>query len=162
MKRLILLLAVLFSTYALQAQTSYYKGEWTCAGKTDRFSGIFQVRIKADGRVTGKLVWVYHAVDSNDAEMVAMYKGKRGKVGMEYVSGTFNPATNDIYFEGTKKNDPQQIIGTDKYTLKLSADRRTIYGKTDSNGNNDGLFYGRRMSYKNGAQQFATLQKKIR
>lgn len=162
MKKIIVLALFCFCAATLFAQTAYYKGEWTVVNKNELFTGIFRVKIKNQSTVTGKLIWVYHSTDSSSTEMLEIYKGKKGKVAMEIVEGTYNPVTGDIYWEGIKKIDPSYIIGTDKYTLKLSADKRVIYGKTDSNGANDGMFYGRRMNYKTGAKMFAALRRKIK
>jgi hypothetical protein len=162
MKKILALIIVFFYASPLFAQTAYYKGEWRTVNKDELFTGIFRVKIKDQSVVTGKLIWVYHATDSSSAELMQLYKGKKGKVAMEIVEGVYNPVTGDIYWEGTSKKDPQQIIGTDKYTLKLSGDRQVMYGKTDSNGADNGLFYGRRMNYKTGAKLFAALRKKIK
>lgn len=162
MKRIILLSLQLILSATLFAQTNYYKGEWTCAEKADLFTGIFQITIKNGNAVTGKLIWTFRAVDKGAADMLEMYKGKKGKMGMEYVKGSFDNSTNSIYFEGIKKKDPQMVIGMDKYTLKLSKDKKVIYGKTDSNGENNGLFYGIKMNRKKGAKEFIILRRKIR
>jgi hypothetical protein len=162
MKKIWAIAIVFFCASTLFAQTAYYKGEWRTVNKNELFTGIFRVKIKDQSVVTGKLIWVYHATDSSSAELMRLYKDKKGKVAMEIVEGVYNPNTGDIYWEGIDKKDPQQIIGTDKYTLKLSADKRVIYGTTDSNGAKDGLFYGRRMDYKTGAKLFAALRRKIK
>jgi len=141
MKRIIILccLSCLFATG--KAQTSYYKGEWTTLNSPELFTGIFRITIDKNNAVSGILVWTYIAIDSSKSDLVDLYKGKKGKKGIEYVQGTYDPANREILFEGYKKDDPFDVIGTDKYTLKLSSDRNVLYGTTYHNGGNDAYFY---------------------
>jgi hypothetical protein len=111
MKKLLLLSLLCILLNVLNAQVFYYKGEWTKSKKHDLFSGIFEITIKGNGFVTGKFLWPYRATDSADNLMTTHYKGKKGRTGIEYVEGTFDAATNDFYFEGIKKDDPDDILG---------------------------------------------------
>ena len=162
MKKTLFALAIILSFTSLRAQTSYYAGEWTVVNKQELFKCVMQLRIKNKTTVTAKLIWTYLSTDSTSAELMDIYQGKKGKRGMEIVEGTYDKATNDIYFTGVKKIDPHNVIGLDKYTLKLSADKKAIYGKTDSNGQDNGLFYAHRMDQKTGKKRFYTLRKQIR
>ena len=145
MKKILILFCCGSLAISSLAQTSYYKGEWTTLNSTDLFTGIFKIDIGKDNTVSGTLVWTYISVDSSKSEMVDLYKGKKGKKGIEYVSGTYNPLTRDMSFEGNKKDDPDNVIGVDKYSLKLSTDRSTLYGTTNHGGTNDGFFLARKI-----------------
>jgi len=164
MKKYILLLTTLFCINLLHAQVSYYKGEWTRINKHDCFTGIFKISIDKDNMVKGELLWTYIAIDSTDKSMTEQYHGKKKRTGIEYVEGSYNTSTHDIYFEGRSKEDPWEIIGLDKYTLKLSLNMQILYGSTDSQGSKDALFYGTRISSATGQKEFgiakALLQKR--
>jgi len=146
MKRSILALTLCFVASYNYAQTSYYKGEWTKKDKSDLFTGILKVEMKKDGRVNGEIVWLYLAADSTDASLLEMYKGKKGRQAIEVVEGRYSPMTNELYWAGEEKIDPDNIISLDIYNLKISADKQVIYGTTDSNGTNSGLFYAIKMN----------------
>ena len=146
MKKIIATGLFCFILQFLQAQVTYYKGEWTEVNSGLLFGGIFKLDMTNKDEIKGELIWTYLVADSSDQTLIDQYKDKKGRRGIEYVSGTFNPLTNDLHFEGKEKKDPSAIIGLDKYTLKLSSDKRMIYGKTDSNGKNNGLFYGYKIS----------------
>src|SRR5438270_5743142 len=118
----------------------YYKGEWTKIGTEANFNGLLKLEIK-DSIVKGEIIWIFKAIDSADIELVKYYKGQKGKMGIEFVKGYYTFQTNDIRFEGDSKTDPEEILGLDKYLLKLSADKNVIYGRTFSNGENNGLVY---------------------
>ena len=156
MKKIIATGLFCFILQFLQAQVLYYKGEWTEVNSGVLFAGIFKLDIVNKVEVKGELLWTYLAADSADGTMIDQYKDKKGSWGIEYVSGAFNPVTNDLYVEGKEKKDPFAVIGLDKYTLKLSSDKRVIYGKTDSNGKNNGLFYSYKISTAQGIKLFNT------
>ena len=161
MKRILILAAVFFISYNSNAQ-SYFKGEWTKLNKNDLFTGIFKITIKNVGTVSGELLWTYLAIDSSDNFLKEHYKGKKGRSGIEYVVGTIDTKTNEIYFEGKSKDDPNDILGLDKYSLKLSANKKVLYGKTDSNGGKDGMFYGIKMNAAAGAKEFNAIRSKMK
>lgn len=155
MRRSILATLFCLSIQCLDAQAYYFKGEWTEVQSTIRFTGTFKITIRNNNLVSGELLWTFIAADSTSAENLSFYAGKKGRMGIEYVSGTYNPSTNDMYFEGTEKKDPYEIIGLDKYYLKLSYDKLVLHGKTDSNGKDNGLFYAARLTGTDGAKIFA-------
>ena len=140
MKKIFLSLAILFSLFNASAQVSYYKGEWTKVNSEDNFSAFLKLEIK-DSVATGEIIWKFKAIDSADDAAIKYYKGKKEKMGIEYVKGIFSQNTNDIHLEGIYKTDPDLIIGMDKYILKLSLDKLVIYGRSLSNGENNGLVY---------------------
>lgn len=143
------------------SQTLYFKGEWTKKGKAELFTGIFKITLAPGGNVSGELLWTYISTDSTDGFLLDHYKGKKGKFAIEFVQGAYDADTRDMIFDGTKKNDPDDVIGTDKYTLKLSADKQLLYGRTDDNGTNEGMFVALRMNDAAAQKAFAAAKAKL-
>jgi hypothetical protein len=162
MNKITLSLALYFMSGLASAQVAYYKGEWTKSGKHDLFTGIFRINIIKNSIVKSELLWTYLAIDSTDNILVDLYKRKRGKKGIEYAEGYYDPITRDIYFEGKSKDDPFSVIGLDKYTLKLSADKKALYGKTDSNGSKAGMFYGIKTDAANASRAIAAAKRELK
>lgn len=160
MKKAFLSLIVIFYLQNSFAQVSYYKGEWTQINHETIFSGLLKIDIK-DSLVTGEIIWMFAAIDSANNDLVKYYKDQKGKMGVEYVKGKYSPQTRDIQFEGISKTDPDLIIGMDKYLLKLSANSLVIYGRTLSNGDNNGLVYFYKADNMVGEKQFNMLKSKI-
>ena len=162
MKKLLLASLLCTAFYCSQAQVAYYKGEWTMVDKHDLFTGVFRLETKNDGRVNGQLIWLYLATDSSDNVMIDMYKGKKGRQGIEIVEGRYTPSTHDLYFKGEDKVDPYTILGLDEYSLKYSADKQVIYGTTATGGTNKGLFYAIKMNSAAGAAAFNAAKLKVK
>lgn len=55
MKQILLALALLFTITGSNAQTSYYKGEWTSINKTDLFTGFLKLDIKKRWQCHGRI-----------------------------------------------------------------------------------------------------------
>ena len=160
MKRLLLSAIIIFMVATSFAQTTYYKGEWTKINSTDNFEALIKLQIK-DTAITGEIVWKFISVDSTDEQSVNYYKGQKGKTGIEYVKGSFFAKTNDLQFEGIEKTDPFMIIGLDKYLLKLSLDKKIIYGRTLAQGENNGLICFYKVDNTEGAKEFNLLRTKL-
>jgi hypothetical protein len=162
MKQSVLIIALLFTFHCSNAQTSYYKGEWTMVNKSDLFTGIFKIDGKSNGTTEAVLIWTYLATDSTNQDMLELYKGKKGKSGIEYAEGKFTAATNDLYLEGKTLVDPDTILGNDKYHLKLAANGKIIYGSTETNGTNEGLLYAVKLDNASGEKEFLAAKAKIK
>lgn len=162
MKQVLLIFTLLFILQCSFAQISYFKGEWTLVNKHDLFTGIFKIEIKNDGTATAEAVWTYLATDSNSQDYIDLYKGKKGKSGIEYLTGNFSTVTNDLYFEGKEKDDPHVILGLDKYHLKLAANKEAIYGSTETGGTNQGLLYAVKLNEAAGKKEFMAARAKVK
>jgi hypothetical protein len=145
-----------------QASISYYKGEWTTVNKHDLFTGIFKIGINAEGKAKAEIVWTYLATDSTNKDLQEMYKGKKGKSGIEYAEGSFSAATNDFYFEGKRADDPAVILGLDKYHIKLAANKQAIYGTTETQGTNEGLLYAVKLNSATGEKEFMAAKARVK
>lgn len=144
----------------VSAQVTYYKGEWTTINRQENFSGLLLLDIK-DSLVTGEIIWTFVSIDSADVELMKYYKGLKGKMGIENVQGMYLAKTFDIQFQGISKTDPDKIIGMDKYLLKLSRDKLCIYGRTLSNGENNGLVFFYKINTAAAEKEFKNLKAKI-
>jgi hypothetical protein len=162
MKKIFLSLALLLTIQCCFAQVAYYKGEWTMIDRHDLFTGIFKISMNAAGKVKAEIVWTYLAIDSTSKDYMDMYQNKKGKSGIEYAEGNFSSATNDLYFEGIKKDDPFIILGVEKYHLKLAANKQAIYGSTETEGTNKGLLYAVKLNYTAGKKEFRGAKTKIK
>lgn len=164
MKRIYLSLVLVLTVLSAfsQASVSYYKGEWTEVNKHTLFTGIFKISIDPNGETKAELVWTYLAIDSANREMMIMYQGKKGRTGIEYAEGSFSETTNDLEFEGKRTDDPSLILGLDKYHLKLAANKQVIYGKTETQGTNEGLMYAVKMDNKKGEKEFNEAKARVR
>lgn len=152
---------LLFYQYSF-AQVTYYKGEWTKRNTQDLFTGIFKISKDAEGRVKAAIVWTYVAIDSTNKQLLDIYKGKKGRSGIEYAEGEFYAATNDMYFSGKRTDDPFVILGTDNYHLKLSANNQVLYGTTETGGTNEGMLYALKQNAVEGEKAFKTALVKIK
>lgn len=142
MKKLFFVILLLLLFTFSKAQTRYFKGEWTTATTTILYTCILKIDIKTDSTVTGEFIWTYLAADSGDTDMVDTYKDKKGQQAREFVKGRYNPHTGYIESTGDHLDDPHEIIGLTRYFLKLSADKKVLYGYTnDITGEDPGLFY---------------------
>jgi hypothetical protein len=158
MKKMLITLATLLFFFQLAAQTKYYEGEWTETNTSILFKGLLKIELKHNS-VEGQIIWTYIAADSANSNSVAFYRGKKGLIGIEYFSGTFSPKTSDLNFEGFSKDDPNNVIGLDKYFAKFSMARTVIYGRTWSNGENNGLVFFKSLDDKTGAEKEKLLLK---
>jgi hypothetical protein len=164
MKKIFLSIVLLFALQYVfsQASVSYYKGEWTTVNKHDLFTGLFKIDISAEGKATIEIVWTYLATDSTNKNLPEMYKGKKGRSGIEYAEGIFSATTNDFTFEGKSADDPALILGLDKYHLKLAANKQAIYGTSETQGTNEGLLYATKLASATGKKEFMAAKARIK
>ena len=162
MKKIFVTLTLLLCLQYVFSQVTYYKGEWTMRNKHDLFTGIFKIGINAAGKVKAEIIWKYLAIDSTNKDLLELYKGKKGRSGIEYAAGSFNPSTNDFYFEGIKANDPFTILGLDKYHIKLAAGKQAIYGTTETQGTNEGMLYAVKLKKAAGKKEFMAAKAKVK
>jgi|GEM_PF-1098119 len=140
MKKLLILAVISIFFLPAFSQTSYYEGEWTETGTTTYFKGFMKLEVYGN-KINGEIIWTFIFPDRSNPGSVDFYRGKEGLIGIEHISGTINLDSYDVLFEGYKEDDPNNVIGTDKYYAKFSKQLGVIYGKTWSNGDNNGLFY---------------------
>ena len=153
-------LPLLFLPWFLQGQVRYYEGEWMREKKTSHFIAVMKLEMNGS-LVAGQIYWKYLAADSSDAADVSMYRGKKYKVGIEFVRGSYNSETSDLLFSGWSEDDPLNVIGVDRYFLKYCPDWKVAYGKTSSNGANDGLAFFREISDEEGRKRIESYSRNM-
>lgn len=154
-------LLVIFYTGFSQVTTSYYKGEWTEEKKHTLFTCILKISITTSGEAKAETIWTYLAIDSTNKEMREYYQGKEGKSGTAFAEGTYSETTNDLYLEDKSTDDPAIILGFDRYHLKFTANKNVMYGKTETNGTNEGLMYAIKLNSKKGEKEFMAAKTRV-
>ena len=88
-----------------------------------------------NGSIRGQIVWTLRKAGKNAGALA----GEVGLTGTEYVQGQM---AGDGFFvlEGYRKDDPNNIIGLDKYRLALAENGNVIGGITRDNGPWTGQF----------------------
>lgn len=162
MKKQFIVFILILVGLCSQAQVAYFKGEWTTENKSDLFTCISKFEIN-DKEVKAEFVWTYLAIDSTDNVMIEMYNNKKGKTGIEYANGTYNPVTGDIKLKATELDDPNVILGMTIYNIKYAADKKAIYGTTTGIGyDNPGLFFAMVLEKSKGEKEFITFKKSVK
>ena len=115
------------------ALTGPWQGVWT--GRGFEYEGEMRLKVGSAGEVDGAIQWVLRA-SPREAE-----KKKIGMKGTEYVRGRFIPEFGLLVLEGYRKDDPDVVLGLDKYRLVVSENRGAVGGITLNHGQWDGRFY---------------------
>jgi len=102
-----------------------WSGNWT--SKSAEFSARASFS-EDNGRVSGQIEWTLDRT-SNPKKIY-----KVGLTAIEYVQGTYNPATRQLSVRGVRKDDPNGIVILDRYNLSLAESNRTLSGRS-INGN---------------------------
>jgi hypothetical protein len=82
---------------------------------------VISLRVSGSGAASGEINWTLRK-SPRPAE-----QGKVGMTGVESVRGNYYA---DTILEGYEKNDPNGILGLDKYRLVVSDNHRTMGGIT--------------------------------
>ena len=110
-----------------------WHGTWTESGF--RYEAVMVLVVDSNGSVEGSINWTLRATPRpNEA-------GKVGLKGVEYIRGKFYPDPGALVVEGYRKDDPNVILGLDKYRLIVSESRKTMGGITAHHGPWTGQFF---------------------
>lgn len=161
MKRSILLLLAAFIAVTAFSQTSYYKGEWSRSGTTYVYASFLKLTITGT-LAEGEIIWKFVSPDKMNKDNYEFMKGKVGLSAVEIFSGSYDPEARDLKISGLDKVDPHGVIGEDVYTLKISANRKIIFGKTDAGGSGSGCLYAILQNTAAAAIEYASLRNKIK
>jgi hypothetical protein len=160
MKTVFSIIICFFPLLAWCQTTNYYKGEWSRATTSYNYSAFLKLTIR--GNVAeGEIIWKLVSADSLDKESFKEMQKKLSLSGIEVIKGSFGKKTSDLELAGISTIDPDNLIGTDVYTLKISLDRKILFGKTNANGLNNGCFYAIKQSTKTIAAEFDAEKKRI-
>lgn len=110
-----------------------WQGSWT--GGAFRYEAVMSINVDANGDVEGSINWTLRASPRpNEA-------GKIGMKGTEYVRGKYYPDASALVLEGHRKDDPNAILGLDKYRLVVSPERKSMGGISWHHGPWNGQFF---------------------
>ncbi len=105
-----------------EALAGPWNGVWT--SNTHVYDASLRMEVAADGQVEGAIIWTLRKSNR------PAYQSKIGKTGTEYVRGRFDARASLINVDGYRLDDPNKILGTDKYRLVVSENRKTMGGIT--------------------------------
>jgi hypothetical protein len=113
-----------------------WQGTWLSV--SDKSSGFvyladLQLTIAADSSASGQITWTLKKSPHPEEQ------GKLGLTGVEHVRGHFDPRARLLDIEGVRLDDPQRILGLDRYRLVLAENDRVLGGITASQGTWQGL-----------------------
>jgi hypothetical protein len=136
--------------FSVSAQNSFAQGltpsDSSIAALNDTWNGTWvnaighiyiaelHLKVSVDGTITGKIDWTLQK-SPREAE-----QSKLGLTGVEYVSGKYDAASRVLSFDGYSKDDPNIILGLDRYKLLLAENNSVIGGITYNNGSWLGIF----------------------
>ncbi len=132
MKIPVLFLFVLVGNISL-CQTHQYFGTWTKINTTYQFDFDLTLEVKDANQVEGYFNWKLVHYDENNMLSKKYYEKKIDMTAIEYVKGTYDESKGEYVLKGYEKRDPNAIIGTDTYHLKIS-NNGNIEGTTNANG----------------------------
>ena len=114
---------------AIAALGKKWTGTWVASG-----GYVYDAEIHASlnpaGTVEGRIHWTLKQAPPERTD----YAGKIGKTGVEYVWGTYDPQSRNLDMEGYRRDDPDQILGLDKYRLTLTENYKEMKGATWHHG----------------------------
>lgn len=109
--------------------------EWIGATNSEYIGGM-KLTVSDDGEVEGEIKWRLTKTPREDL------KDRIDHSGVEYVRGRFTAANGLIVMEGYRKDDPDGVLGLDRYRLLVSPDGQTLAGLTADNGSWKGRCWG--------------------
>lgn len=137
MRHILALLAALLFAFPAAAQgeksltttnlSGTWQGQWTSpAGFL--YAAVLTLEVTSDGLARGDFNWILKR-SPRPAE-----QSKIGMSGTEYLSGRTNTTARTVTLAGTRKDDPNNVIGLDRYKMVVSDDGRVMGGITDNHG----------------------------
>ena len=102
-----------------------WSGDWNTQNSYFTATANFDEK---NGNVSGRIIWTLKR--TTKPEKIE----KIGTSAVEYVEGKFDAETKLLSLRGVRKEDPNNLVILDKYTLSLSEDNKTLIGKS-INGN---------------------------
>ena len=142
--RLLAALALLVLAVSASAQTKpplpvsdlagEWHGQWT-APSGQLFTATLSLQVAPDGIADGQFVWTLKR------SPLAEEQRKLGMSAIEFVSGKVDSAAGTVTLAGTRKDDPHDVIFTDRYRLVVGENGRTLGGVSRNLGDWDGLVF---------------------
>jgi len=123
----LLFLGLFLTVRALSAQAPTAAGTWKGSWDSPNgsvYTALVQLTVGPDGTVDGSISWTLKNTRRADLQP------KVGLSGIEYVHGTYDARCRVLAFAGYKLDDPQQILGMDRYELILASNGGGLGGVT--------------------------------
>jgi len=121
--------------------TGEWHGMWSAPGGW-LYEADMQINAGLADNITADIHWTLRAAPTGQAA----YQGKIGMSGVEHTKGSFLPGDGVVKMEGVSLDDPNSILGTDKYRLIISDDGSTLGGITWDHGDWNGLIMLKRVA----------------
>lgn len=113
-------------------ETSVWRGSWSRRGSTYAYALEMTLRRGSGGAIEGTVVWTLRASPREDERV------KVGLQGTEWVRGALeHPGL--LVLEGYRKDDPNHLIGMDRYRLLLASRGDALVGVTATPNLVDGV-----------------------
>lgn len=142
--RLLAALALLVLAASASAQTrpplpvgdlaGDWHGQWTSPSGY-LFTTTLSLKVAPDGIADGQFVWKL------ERSPLAEEQRKLGMSAIEFVSGKVDRAAGTVTLAGTRKDDPNDVIFTDRYRLVVGENGRSLAGVSGNLGDWDGLIF---------------------
>ena len=142
--RLLAALALLVFAASASAQTKPplpvrdlagdWHGQWTSPSGY-LFTATLSLTVAPNGIADGRFVWTLKR------SPLAEEQRKLGMSAIEFVSGKVDSATGTLTLAGTRKDDPHDVIFTDRYRLVAGENGRSLAGVSGNLGDWDGLVF---------------------
>lgn len=114
--------------------TGEWQGSWISPSGY-LFTSTLKLQAAPDGLVNGAFVWTLRRSPLPEEQR------KIGMTATEYVSGRFDAAAGILVVAGTRKDDPHDVIFTDRYRLVVADSGRTMGGLSRNLGDWDGRLF---------------------
>jgi hypothetical protein len=111
-------------------------GSWTgfwMAPEGYFYTAAMRLETGADNSVRGQITWTLQQSPRKEES------SKVGLTGIEYVRGSFDPSSGVLVIEGYEEDDPNTVIGLDRYRLVLAENGIVLGGITWHYGDWKGL-----------------------
>ena len=111
-----------------------WHGQWTSPSGY-LFATTLDLKVAGDGTAEGQFVWTLKR------SPLPQEQRKLGMSGTEFVSGKVDIAAGIVSLAGTRKDDPNDVIFTDRYRLVVGENGRSLAGVSRNLGDWDGLVF---------------------
>jgi hypothetical protein len=142
--RLLAALALLVLAASASAQTKPpppvsdlagdWHGQWTSPSGY-LFTTTLSLKVAPGGVADGRFVWTLKR------SPLAEEQRKLGMSATEFVSGKVDGTAGTLTLAGTRKDDPNDVIFTDRYRLVAGENGRSLAGVSGNLGDWDGLVF---------------------
>ena len=111
-----------------------WQGQWTSPSGY-LFTATLSLKVAADGAAEGQFIWTLKRSPFPEEQR------KLDMSATEFVSGKVDSAAGTVSLAGTRKDDPNDVIFTDRYRLVVGENGRTLGGVSRNLGDWDGLIF---------------------